>query len=100
MSVRLNVFHAIGELLDLILCTVALTGGGFCFLRLPLRRVKRRLPLLGNVLQLGKVLAVGILRRYVAVFAGEQAPDLGKKFLQATVPCDVQPFYAKQVFTA
>ena len=61
--------------------SVALTGGGFCFLRLPLRRVKSRLPLLCNVLQLGKVLAVCLLRRHVAVFAGERGFDLGKKFL-------------------
>ena len=60
---------------------VALTDGGFCFLRLPLRRVKSRLPLLCNVLQLGKVLAVCRLRRHVAVFAGERGFDLGKKFL-------------------
>ena len=62
--------------------TVALAGGGFCFLRLPLRRVKS-LPLLGNVLQLGKVLAVCLLRRHVAVFASKQTPDLVEKLLQA-----------------
>ena len=63
--------------------TVALAGGGFCFLRLPLRRVKSRLPLLGNVLQLGKVLAVCLLRRHAAVFASKQTPDLVEKLLQA-----------------
>ena len=51
--------------------------------RLPLRRVKGPLPLLGNVFQLGKVLAVCLLRRHVAVFAGERSFDLGKKLLQA-----------------
>ena len=82
MSVRLNVFHAIGEPLDLILCTVALTGGGFCFLRLPLRRVKGRLPLLRNVLQLSEGIAVGIHRRVVSCLAGKHSLDFGKKLLQ------------------
>ena len=69
------------DVADHIPRTGALAGGGFCFLRLPRRRVKSRLPLLCNVLQLGKILAVCLLRRHDAVFAGERGFDLGKKFL-------------------
>ena len=72
----------IGSVFQAVFYTVALTGGGFCFFRLSLRRVKGRLPLLRNVLQLTKGLAVGIHRRVVSCLAGEHSLDFGDKFLQ------------------